>query len=344
MNDSIADNNIRALPLYRLGFDAGKDVGLRLALDALTAERVRQETMAADRVKPAYPVPWRRCCPAAGHRTGDTMNRATLTRLAAATGLTAAAMTALAPPTDAAAARGCTLITAHRGQDGRHTENTIPSYKGAVAEGAEALETDIRLTKDDRIVMMHDPKVDRTTNGTGRVDEMTLAQIRNLKTNDGGYVPTLAQVTANQLGGVTLILEIKPNNAGWDDASARALAGLLHRTHYASRTVVYSLVKPDLALMRKNAPEIETGLTVLRGPVTADYVLSHADDVFPPVAMSTRKWVKGMHAAGVRVFTRTAHIGPKGWAKLIVGRTRKQRPDSMTTDHVKWMVKWCAGG
>jgi glycerophosphoryl diester phosphodiesterase len=267
-----------------------------------------------------------------------------LTRIAAATGLLVAALVAGAPHTDAARARGCTLITAHRGQDGHHTENTIPSYRGAVAEGADALETDLRLTKDDHMVMMHDPKVDRTTNGTGRVDAKTLKQIRKLRTNDGGFVPTLAQVTARRLGGATLILEIKTNNAGWDKSSVRRLAALRHRHHYFRRTVAYSLSKPDLALVRRWAPRLETGLTVLRGPVTPGYVKSHADDVFPPPKMATRKWVKRMHRASVRVFARSAHMGPAGWAKLIVGRTRKQRPDSLSTDHVPHLVKWCSHG
>ena len=72
------------------------------------------------------------------------------------------------------------LIIGHRGNGGFAPEDTLPSFTSAFATGADAVEIDIRATSDNRVVVMHDPTVDRTTNGTGSVNVKTLAQIQAL--------------------------------------------------------------------------------------------------------------------------------------------------------------------
>jgi glycerophosphoryl diester phosphodiesterase len=72
------------------------------------------------------------------------------------------------------------LVIAHRGNSARAPENTMEAFQQAVALGVDAMEFDVRLTKDGRAVVMHDPTVDRTTSGTGAIAELTLAQIRGL--------------------------------------------------------------------------------------------------------------------------------------------------------------------
>jgi len=71
-------------------------------------------------------------------------------------------------------------ISAHRGENGIFPENTIAGFQEAVRLGASQIEFDVRRTKDGRLVIMHDPTVDRTTNGTGRVNELTFEEIRTL--------------------------------------------------------------------------------------------------------------------------------------------------------------------
>ena len=69
---------------------------------------------------------------------------------------------------------------AHRGASGERPEHTLAAYELALAEGADGVECDVRLTRDGHLVCVHDRKVDRTSNGTGLVSEMTLAQLREL--------------------------------------------------------------------------------------------------------------------------------------------------------------------
>lgn len=95
------------------------------------------------------------------------------------------------------------LVGAHRGQWRDHPENSIPGIVKAIEDGAEVIEIDIKRTADGQLVLMHDDTVNRTTNGAGRVDQLTLAQIKALRLQGGlgngaalsaETVPTFAEV------------------------------------------------------------------------------------------------------------------------------------------------------
>src|SRR5713226_3973035 len=72
------------------------------------------------------------------------------------------------------------LVIGHRGASGHAPENTLASFKKAVALGATFIETDLHLSRDARLVAIHDATVNRTTNGQGVVHDMTLAELRRL--------------------------------------------------------------------------------------------------------------------------------------------------------------------
>jgi glycerophosphoryl diester phosphodiesterase len=76
------------------------------------------------------------------------------------------------------------LTFAHRGGAASWPENTLEAFRGALASGCSHLETDLRVTRDGELVLMHDARVDRTTNGTGEVSAFTLAELQRL---DAGY-------------------------------------------------------------------------------------------------------------------------------------------------------------
>ncbi|MGZ8562584.1 MAG: glycerophosphodiester phosphodiesterase [Candidatus Limnocylindria bacterium] len=120
-----------------------------------------------------------------------------------------------------------TLVVAHRGAAAEAPENTLPSFQLAVEMGADAIELDVHLTKDGKLAVIHDETLDRTTDLTGTVDSMTMAQIRRA---DAGYrfepadgtfpfrgkklrVPTLGDVLAWLPDGVGLVVEIKARAA-----------------------------------------------------------------------------------------------------------------------------------
>ena len=77
-------------------------------------------------------------------------------------------------------------VAAHRGWCSVYPENTMEAFKAAVKIGVDQLETDIRITSDGELVLIHDHKVDRTTNGTGEVSKMTLEELKDL--DAGSYM------------------------------------------------------------------------------------------------------------------------------------------------------------
>lgn len=104
-------------------------------------------------------------------------------------------------------------VAAHRADCLYAPENSIEAVKHALYFGADIIETDVRMTKDGHIVIMHDYTVDRMTDGTGTISEMTLAQIKSLrlKTNWGGRtdfeVPTLEEFIELTKGKICLYLD-----------------------------------------------------------------------------------------------------------------------------------------
>lgn len=96
-----------------------------------------------------------------------------------------------------------TRACAHRGDNYCAPENTVPAFVLALEKQAAQIEFDVRVTADEQLVVIHDDSVDRTTNGTGKVGDLTLAQLRELDAGAGrgeAYagtkLPTLAEVLA----------------------------------------------------------------------------------------------------------------------------------------------------
>ncbi|WP_345954290.1 glycerophosphodiester phosphodiesterase family protein [Mucilaginibacter sp. PAMB04168] len=110
-------------------------------------------------------------------------------------------------------------LCAHRGGFESTPENTVPGFKEAIKYGAQMIEFDIQFTKDSVLVIMHDGTVDRTTNGSGAVANMTLSEIRKLDAGSkksskfaGAKVPTLDETLAMMPKNVWLNCHLKGGN------------------------------------------------------------------------------------------------------------------------------------
>ncbi|MCC7492772.1 MAG: hypothetical protein IT204_10510 [Fimbriimonadaceae bacterium] len=117
-------------------------------------------------------------------------------------------------------------IVGHRGAAALVPENTLPSFEHAIALGCEATECDVRLTADGHLVICHDETVDRTTNGSGRVADLTLAEIRDLDAGGGAVMPTLAELLAVVAGRILLLCELKGPGTPEPAVAAVRAAGL----------------------------------------------------------------------------------------------------------------------
>ncbi|MDX9881658.1 MAG: glycerophosphodiester phosphodiesterase family protein [Prolixibacteraceae bacterium] len=107
-------------------------------------------------------------------------------------------------------------LCAHRGAMGTHPENTIPAFRAAVEAGAHMIEFDVHLTKNKQMVVIHDSSVDRTTNGKGKVSDLTFDEIRELDAGSwkspefkGLQIPTPEEVLNEMPHNVWINIHIK---------------------------------------------------------------------------------------------------------------------------------------
>jgi glycerophosphoryl diester phosphodiesterase len=144
------------------------------------------------------------------------------------------------------------LTVGHRGVMGVEPENTLRSFRRAEQAGLDQVELDLHLSKDGALIVMHDADVDRTTDGSGLVRDLTLDEIRGLDAGLGERVPVFEEVL--EAVGRPIQAEIK------DVAAARALADTLRAHRATDRVSVLSFHDEALAEIRTLLPEVRTVL------------------------------------------------------------------------------------
>lgn len=162
-------------------------------------------------------------------------------------------------------------IFAHRGASAYAPENTLAAFQLALRQDADAIELDAKLTADGHVVVIHDQSVDRTTAHTGRVRELTLAEIRRMDAGShfdvafrGEPVPTLEEVF-KAVGQLTFINVELTNYASPTDALPEKVAELVKR-YRLNRRVLFSSFNPlALIRVRRLVPEAPIGLLALPG-------------------------------------------------------------------------------
>lgn len=224
-----------------------------------------------------------------------------------------------APAAPAAARQPAPVaVQAHRGGAALWPENTLAAFRGALGLGVDWLEMDLHLTKDGEIVVIHDPTVDRTTDGTGKVRDMTLAELQTLDAGSrrnfgapavpGERVPTLQAVLdlvreAGD-GAVRLNVETKIEPGETPSDFEARVVDLLRRNGFLDRVCIQSFDPASLARVRALDASVETALLVQRiqpgGPVAATRNAA-AQWYSPNSRLLELRDVVALHAAGLRV-------------------------------------------
>jgi len=156
------------------------------------------------------------------------------------------------------------LVIDHRGASGYAPENTLAAFRRAIAMGATFIETDLQLSRDARFVAIHDATVNRTTNGQGKVHDLTLADLRKLDAGSwfgsefaGERIPTLEEILEfAKKHDVVFYLELKPGGS-W--GGEHALISALRESGEIARTVVISFDPEILISVRNIEPTLMTG-------------------------------------------------------------------------------------
>ncbi len=170
-------------------------------------------------------------------------------------------------------------ICAHRGLSLACPENTVPAFAAAVALGVHELELDLWPSRDGVPVVCHDPTVDRTTDGTGRIMDMDWEQLRALDAGihlgeawRGVRLPRFEQVIELLHGRTRLNIHIK--NAGADGQLVRSVCDLLRLHGLVDRAYIAGDCKPVLAAAQRLGPDIERASLLVPG--TPEQVVERA--------------------------------------------------------------------
>lgn len=180
------------------------------------------------------------------------------------------------------------MVIAHRGASAYAPENTITAFKKALEIGADALELDLRQTKDSVLVVLHDADVNRTTSGSGNIKDFTFAELQEL---DAGSwfdtkfsdekIPSLQEVIDLLDDTTLIIIELKEGNKAYPGIEERVVQ-LVKQNEIESQTILKSfdpnvlerlrIIEPDIPLLYVYAFRIPwLGMIIDRG-VTFDSV------------------------------------------------------------------------
>lgn len=150
------------------------------------------------------------------------------------------------------------LRVGHRGARAYEPENTLLSFKKALEIGVDAVEFDVRKTKDNQLVVIHDANVKRTTNGEGLVSELSLEEIKKLSTKKGEKIPTLKEALNFLDNKVKIVIELK--EAGLEEKVLSAI----REKRLQKNIIIVSFIEEALRKVRDLDKQIETGLIYVK--------------------------------------------------------------------------------
>lgn len=161
------------------------------------------------------------------------------------------------------------LVIAHRGASAEAPENSLSAFALALEQGADGIELDVQLSADGWPIVMHDARVDRTTNGQGYVANLTLAQLRTLDGGDGRSVPTLDEVF--EAFGPALLYNVELKDRGWRDHGLLAsVADRIEGHHLEDRVLVSSFNPMTIRRARRHLAK-RIPVAVIRMPGLQQY-------------------------------------------------------------------------
>lgn len=196
------------------------------------------------------------------------------------------------------------LSMAHRGDRSLAPENTLAAFSLALDEGVDAIEMDIRLSKDGRIIVIHDERVDRTTDGTGLVEEMTLEEIKGLDAGSwfdprfaGERIPTLEEALSLIRGRAGIQLEIKGSAPGLAEGALEMLQAM----QMTDDVIIISFAEENLQRVKEIAPQ-QYLLLLSSKPDAIDRCLAlGCEGISITLAMADEGFIAAAHAAGLTV-------------------------------------------
>lgn len=240
------------------------------------------------------------------------------------------------------------LAIAHRGHTTEYPENTRIAYEKAVELGAEMIECDVNISKDGVLVMMHDWKLDRTTNATGKVSDYTWDELQRLDAGAkfapefaGARIPTTEETLRYyREAGIMGCFEVK----GGDDATSKRIASALVDLFVKEKALDYALMSsywhPAMALAKSKVPELmlaperlpddappDPPEAIRQARMLGSAILQYQYTVMTPEVMAA------LHAANLAVWSWSTTDEPSMVTSIELGA------DALMGDDVRLMIQ-----
>ncbi|WP_315910933.1 glycerophosphodiester phosphodiesterase [Xylanibacillus composti] len=228
----------------------------------------------------------------------------------------------LAETTGQAYAKGDVVVVAHRGASGLAPENTIAAFDLALELRADYLELDVQMSRDGHLVVIHDPSVNRTTNGRGLVRDKLLHELQQLdaggrfsKEYTGERIPLLEEVLERYWGRIGLLIELKePSLYPGMVEKTLDMVGRLERSDesaksdemYAEQVIIQSFDRDAIRSIREQMPDMATAVLIRserKRMLAEDWeaLAAYADYVNPHQSLVTARFVENAHAYNLKV-------------------------------------------
>ena len=189
------------------------------------------------------------------------------------------------------------MIMGHRGAAALEPENTLRSIERAMEIGVDAVEIDVRLTRDRKLVVIHDSTVDRTTNGKGPVGNYALDDLKNLDAGKGQTIPTLQEVMDLTGNKVRLVIELK------EEGTEKKVVELVKRNKLEDSVYVISFWHELVKTIKGIDSCIKTGVLLVGCPVdTCVATQASAEALVMKYNFVNRHFVERAHEEGLKVF------------------------------------------
>lgn len=203
---------------------------------------------------------------------------------------------------------------AHRGATGYAPENTIAAFDLAVEMKADYIEIDVQRSKDGELVLIHDTTVDRTTDGTGKVGDLTFEQLRSLDAGSwfgeqfkGEKIPTFDEILDRYHGKVGILVEMKAPELypGIEEQVAEELKERNLDKPQNEKIIIQSFNFDSMKKMNKLLPKVPIGvLTSNRAHTTPEALQefsTYADWFNPSYGIVTKELVNHVHSLGMQI-------------------------------------------
>jgi glycerophosphoryl diester phosphodiesterase len=210
------------------------------------------------------------------------------------------------------------ILLAHRGDFAHAPENTLPAFQQAIQKGADGVELDAKLTADGHVIVIHDPTLDRTTDGKGRVASTPLITIRKLDAGkwfnpkfSGTQIPLLEEVF--EIVGKEKLINIELTNYNTPrDGLVLKVCQLIKRHNNQSQIIFSSFFPSNLKIAAQTLPQIPRGLLTMPGLAglwarSFGFMFGDYQALHPHLSNTSREQMQRAHRLKRRVHVWTAN-------------------------------------